>query len=118
MPELLSLKDRLKLFEKEIEQQGAAGPPAEAKKDRKFSFLSEDELRRMKEEEAARIASLNKMDLELFDSLTSNLSHDADTDAVLEQVPVPTPHSVCNITVEMFSEFINIHDRVSSYLCV
>ncbi len=40
MPELLSLKDRLKLFEKEIEQQ-AAGPPAEAKKDRKFSFLSE-----------------------------------------------------------------------------
>ncbi len=47
MPELLSLKDRLKLFEKEIEQQ-ASGPPAEAKKDRKFSFLSEDELRRMK----------------------------------------------------------------------
>jgi hypothetical protein len=86
MPELLSLKDRLKLFEKEIEQQ-AAGPPAEAKKDRKFSFLSEDELRRMKEEEAARIASLNRMDLELFDSLTSHLSQDADTDAVLEQVP-------------------------------
>ena len=85
MPELLSLKDRLKLFEKEIEQQ-AAGPPAEAKKDRKFSFLSEDELRRMKEEEAARIASLNRMDLELFDSLTSHLSQDADTDAVLEQV--------------------------------
>ena len=47
MPELLSLKDRLKLFEKEIEQQ-ASGPPEEAKKDRKFSFLSEDELRRMK----------------------------------------------------------------------
>ncbi len=41
----------------------------------------------MKEEEAARIASLNRMDLELFDSLTSHLSQgDADTDAVLEQV--------------------------------
>ncbi len=43
----------------------------------------------MKEEEAARIASLNRMDLELFDSLTSHLSQgDADTDAVLEQVQI------------------------------
>ena len=33
----------------------------------------------MKEEEAARIASLNRMDLELFDSLTSHLSQEQHT---------------------------------------
>ena len=36
--------------------------PIEPKKDRKFSFLSEDELRKMKEEEAARIASMTRYD--------------------------------------------------------
>jgi len=82
MPELLSLKDRLKLFEKEIEQQTIPEP----KKDRKFSFLSEDELSKMKEEEAARIASMTRMDLETLDSLTSQLSQEDDTDTVLEQV--------------------------------
>ena len=40
MPELLSLKDRLKLFEKEIDDQQKVPEP---KKDRKFSFLSDDD---------------------------------------------------------------------------
>jgi len=81
MPELLSLRDRLKLFEKEIEQQSVPEP----KKDRKFSFLSEDELMKMKAEEAVRIASLTKLDLDTLDSLTSQLSQE-DTDILLEQV--------------------------------
>ena len=47
MPELLSLKDRLKLFEKEIDDQQKVPEP---KKDRKFSFLSDDEVVKMKED--------------------------------------------------------------------
>ena len=73
MPELLSLKDRLKLFEKEIEDQHKEPEP---KKDRKFSFLSEDEVSKMKEEEAKRIASMTAMSMEAFESLTSQVSHD------------------------------------------
>ena len=61
MPELLSLKDRLKLFEKEIDDQQKVPEP---KKDRKFSFLSDDEVVKMKEEEAKRIASMTALDLE------------------------------------------------------
>ena len=80
MPELLSLKDRLKLFEKEIEQQHKEPEP---KKDRKFSFLSEDEVTKMKEEEAKRIASMTALDMEAFESLTSQISQD---DQVLTQV--------------------------------
>jgi len=82
MPELLSLKDRLQLFEKEIKQQTV---PIEPKKDRKFSFLSEDELRKMKEEEAARIASMTRLDLETLDSLTSQLSTE-DASTLLEEL--------------------------------
>ena len=80
MPELLSLKDRLKLFEKEIEDQHKEPEP---KKDRKFSFLSQDEVNKMKEEEAKRIASMTAMSMEAFESLTSQISHD---DEVLTQV--------------------------------
>ena len=58
------------LIFKEIKQQTA---PVEPKKDRKFSFLSEDELMKMRAEEAARIASMTKLDLETLDSLTSQL---------------------------------------------
>ena len=65
----------------EIEQQTIPEP----KKDRKFSFLSEDELSKMKEEEAARIANLTRLDLETLDSLTS-LGGLEDTDALLQQV--------------------------------
>ena len=83
MPELLSLKDRLRLFEKEIDDQGKVPEP---KKDRKFSFLSDDEVVKMKEEEARRIASMTALDLEAFDSLTSQLSTEEDTQTVLGQV--------------------------------
>merc|ERR1719159_268927 len=79
MPELLSLKDRLKLFEKEIEDQHKEPEP---KKDRKFSFLSEDEVTKMKEEEAKRIASMTAMSMEAFESLTSQVSQD---DQILTQ---------------------------------
>ena len=71
--ELLSLKDRLKLFEKEIEDQNKDPEP---KKDRKFSFLSADEVTKMKEEEAKRIASMTAMSMEAFESITSQISHD------------------------------------------
>ena len=83
MPELLSLKDRLKLFEKEIEQQHKEPEP---KKDRKFSFLSEDEVTKMKEEEAKRIASMTALDMEAFESLTSQISQD--DQQVLTQVTI------------------------------
>jgi len=83
MPELLSLKDRLRLFEKEIDDQQKIPEP---KKDRKFSFLSDDEVVKMKEEEAKRIASMTALDLEAFDSLTSHLSLEEDTNTVLGQV--------------------------------
>merc|ERR1719411_792699 len=83
MPELLSLKDRLKLFEKEIDDQQKVPEP---KKDRKFSFLSDDEVVKMKEEEAKRIASMTALDLEAFDSLTSQLSIEDDAQTVRTQV--------------------------------
>merc|ERR1719392_88029 len=83
MPELLSLKDRLKLFEKEIDDQQKVPEP---KKDRKFSFLSDDEVVKMKEEEAKRIASMTALDLEAFDSLTSHLSIEDDAQTVRTQV--------------------------------
>merc|ERR1719266_565251 len=53
-PEKLSLKARLKLFEKEIEQQGNTAPLPRT--DKKFSFLNTDELAKMKEEEERRIS--------------------------------------------------------------
>lgn len=80
MPELLSLKDRLKLFEKEIDDQNKIPEP---KKDRKFSFLSQDEVDKMKEEEAKRIASMTAINMEAFESLTSQISTDEE---VLTQV--------------------------------
>ena len=82
MPELLSLKDRLKLFEKEIDDQQKVPEP---KKDRKFSFLSDDEVVKMKEEEAKRMASMTALDLEAFDSLTSHLSIEDDAQTVRTQ---------------------------------
>jgi len=83
MPELLSLKDRLKLFEREIDDQQKVPEP---KKDRKFSFLSEDEVLKMKEEEARRIASMTAMDLEAFDSMTSHHSLQEDEKVIEQQV--------------------------------
>jgi len=72
-PSHLSMKDRLKLFEKEIEQQHLIPKP---KMDRKFSFISDHELAKMKEEETKRIQSMIMADLEAFDSLTSQISID------------------------------------------
>jgi len=102
MPELLSLKDRLKLFEKEIEQQHKEPEP---KKDRKFSFLSEDEVTKMKEEEAKRIASMTALDMEAFESLTSQLSQDDQvlTQQIdqLEKYDTSEPHVEVSVTKEL-----------------
>ena len=54
-PEKLSLKARLKLFEKEIQIQGSAPAPVV---ERKFSFLNPDELAKMKEEEGNLLHNL------------------------------------------------------------
>ncbi|XP_050735444.1 protein lap4-like isoform X12 [Eriocheir sinensis] len=49
-----SLKDRMKFFEDEMKRD-KAGPPKENKK---FSFLSQDEVAKMKEDEDRRVASM------------------------------------------------------------
>jgi len=75
MPELLSLQDRLKLFEKEIKEQHEEPE----KPNRKFSFINEHELKKLKEEEIRRIEENRKMyTAEAFESISS-------TDSVLEQ---------------------------------
>merc|ERR1719266_2121738 len=83
-PEKLSLKARLKLFEKEIEQQGSDAPAPQVEK-KKFSFLNPDEIAKMKEEEEKRIAQMTRME---FDKMTSAVSREAEswTDATLEDV--------------------------------
>lgn len=97
MPELLSLKDRLKLFEKEIDDQQKLPEP---KKDRKFSFLSDDEVLKMKEEEAKRIASMTAMDLEAFDSLTSHLSVEEDTQTLVSHVEELERYDCSEVTLK------------------
>jgi len=61
--------------------------------DRKFSFISDHELAKMKEEETKRIQSMIMADLEAFDSLTSQLSIDeqADKHLVPEQLEQAEP---------------------------
>ncbi|XP_071746350.1 protein lap4 isoform X16 [Lepeophtheirus salmonis] len=77
-PEKLSLKARLKLFEKEIESQGTVTAP---KTDRKFSFLNADELAKMKEEEEKRIAKMSQAEINLLSHSTSYIpSLDSDID--------------------------------------
>merc|ERR1719410_872096 len=82
-PEKLSLKARLKLFEKEIEQQGSAAPAP--KPEKKFSFLNPDEIAKMKEEEERRIAQMTRFE---FEKMTNAASREAEswTDATLEDV--------------------------------
>merc|ERR1719259_1156619 len=70
-PEKLSLKARLKLFEKEIEQQGAAPAP---KPEKKFSFLNDFELAKMKEEEERRIANMTRAEFAKLTSSSPNCS--------------------------------------------
>merc|ERR1719356_1264418 len=101
MPELLSLKDRLKLFEKEIDDQQKVPEP---KKDRKFSFLSDDEVVKMKEEEAKRIASMTALDLEVFDSLTSHLSIEDDAQTVRTQHEESERYDCSEITATKVEE--------------
>jgi protein scribble len=106
-PEKLSLKARLKLFEKEIEQQGSAAPAP--KPEKKFSFLNPDEIAKMKEEEEKRIAQMTTFE---FSKTNETAHHEADswTESALEDVaqmdmmargePVPKkslesgPHSI------------------------
>ena len=103
-PEKLSLKARLKLFEKEIEQQGSVAPAPKPGLflifyvldklamycfsifvEKKFSFLNPDEIAKMKEEEERRIAQMTRFE---FEKMTTAASREAEswTDATLEDV--------------------------------
>jgi len=115
MPELLSLKDRLKLFEKEIDDQQKVPEP---KKDRKFSFLSEDEVVKMKEEEARRIASMTAMDLEAFDSMTSHHSiQEEDEKVIKHQVSELSQYDCGEVPVVSDKLHEEIHgDEVDNHL--
>ncbi|XP_064104431.1 protein scribble homolog isoform X4 [Macrobrachium nipponense] len=53
-PKKISMKDRMKFFEDEMKKD-REGPP---KENRKFSFLSQDEVAKMKEDEDRRVASM------------------------------------------------------------
>ncbi|XP_042216450.1 protein lap4-like isoform X6 [Homarus americanus] len=53
-PKKMTLKDRMKFFEEEMKKD-KAGPP---KENRKFSFLSQDEVAKMKEDEDRRVANM------------------------------------------------------------
>merc|ERR1719500_2725629 len=105
MPELLSLKDRLKLFEKEIDDQNKIPEP---KKDRKFSFLSQDEVDKMKEEEAKRIASMTAINMEAFESLTSQISTDEEVLTqhieALDKYDTSAPHQDIETVAEVSEE--------------
>ncbi len=79
-PEKLSLKARLKLFEKEIEQQGQA-PSKKAEK--KFSFLNADEVAKLREEEAKRLASRSQVEIERLAS-TAQIEADEAADKAID----------------------------------
>ncbi|XP_068208938.1 protein lap4-like isoform X10 [Palaemon carinicauda] len=53
-PKKISMKDRMKFFEDEMKKD-KEGPP---KENRKFSFLSQDEVAKMKEDEDRRVANM------------------------------------------------------------
>merc|ERR1719251_251819 len=115
MPELLSLKDRLKLFEKEIEDQHKEPEP---KKDRKFSFLSQDEVNKMKEEEAKRIASMTAMSMEAFESLTSQISHDDEVLTqhieALDKYDTSAPHQTIETVPEVSEEKEEVREEADT----
>merc|ERR1712127_450366 len=90
-------QDRPMLFEKEIDDQQKLPEP---KKDRKFSFLSDDEVLKMKEEEAKRIASMTAMDLAAFDSLTSHLSVEEDTQTLVSHVEELERYDCSEVTLK------------------
>ncbi|XP_069944954.1 protein lap4 isoform X4 [Cherax quadricarinatus] len=58
-PKKMTLKDRMKFFEEEMKRD-KIGPPKENKK---FSFLSQDEVAKMKEDEDRRVAGMTAEEL-------------------------------------------------------
>ncbi|KAK8394993.1 hypothetical protein O3P69_006032 [Scylla paramamosain] len=83
-PGKMTLKDRMKFFEDEMKRD-KAGPPKENKK---FSFLSQDEVSKMKEDEDRRVANMTVEQLadlsrledveEMADDLALQLGVDSD----------------------------------------
>ncbi|XP_071451174.1 protein lap4 isoform X3 [Hetaerina americana] len=61
----MSVKDKLKFFEKTMVEQHQPSP----KPEKVFSFLSQDEVERMKQEEEKKIASLSKDELKSWTQL-------------------------------------------------
>ncbi|KAJ1522122.1 hypothetical protein ONE63_002433 [Megalurothrips usitatus] len=67
----MSVSDKMKFFEKAMEEQHQPSP----KPEKVFSFLSQDEIERMKQEEEKKIASLSRSELK---TLTNMVEHDED----------------------------------------
>ncbi|XP_034252876.1 protein lap4-like isoform X4 [Thrips palmi] len=68
-PQKMSVSDKMKFFEKAMEEQHQPSP----KPEKVFSFLSQDEIERMKQEEEKKIASLSRSELK---TLTNMVEHD------------------------------------------
>ncbi|XP_026282758.1 protein lap4 isoform X3 [Frankliniella occidentalis] len=70
-PQKMSVSDKMKFFEKAMEEQHQPSP----KPEKVFSFLSQDEVEKMKQEEEKKIASLSRSELK---TLTNMVEHDED----------------------------------------
>ncbi|XP_047097582.1 protein lap4 isoform X9 [Schistocerca piceifrons] len=76
-----SVSDKMKFFEKAMEEQHQPSP----KPEKVFSFLSQDEVERMKQEEEKKIASLSRHELKSWTQLDDGDDDDFD-DALQERV--------------------------------
>ncbi|XP_049827577.1 protein lap4 isoform X12 [Schistocerca gregaria] len=75
-----SVSDKMKFFEKAMEEQHQPSP----KPEKVFSFLSQDEVERMKQEEEKKIASLSRHELKSWTQLDDGDDDDFD-DALQER---------------------------------
>nr|XP_027234677.1 protein scribble homolog [Penaeus vannamei] len=77
VPKKMTLKDRMKFFEDEIKKDKETAP----KENKKFSFLSQDEVAKMKEDEDRRVASMtadqlaNLSRLDDVEEMADDLAH-------------------------------------------
>ncbi|XP_042875528.1 protein lap4-like isoform X9 [Penaeus japonicus] len=77
VPKKMTLKDRMKFFEDEIKRDKETAP----KENKKFSFLSQDEVAKMKEDEDRRVASMtadqlaNLSRLDDVEEMADDLAH-------------------------------------------
>ncbi|XP_069692497.1 protein lap4 isoform X4 [Periplaneta americana] len=74
----MSVSDKMKFFEKAMEEQHQPSP----KPEKVFSFLSQDEVERMKQEEEKKIAALSKDELKNWTQLDEAYDDDEDAENV------------------------------------